>query len=125
MMIINPDGDNVLKLLSYYEQYSMGGAQAVSYFCTEYDGSEPDSTRVIGVELLRNDWQPPSNVSMYVVSTRKKLLIPLTKMIEERANDGVYVRVWYTHSNIVCELWDVLRQKQTSLLDMYQHQYWY
>lgn len=115
VMIINPDGDNALKLLSYYEQNSMGGAQGVSSFCTGYDGIEPGSSRVTGVELLRNDRQRPSKVSMYVVSTGKKLSIPLTKMIEEGANDGVYGRVWYTHSNIVRELPDVLKQKQTSL----------
>lgn len=115
VMIINPDGDNALKHLSYYEQNSMGGAQGVSSFCIGYDGIEPGSSRVTGVELSRNDRQRPSKVSMYVVSTGKKLSIPLTKMIEEGANDGVYGRVWYTHSNIVRELPDVLKKKQTSL----------
>ena len=115
VMIINPDGDNALKLLSYYEQNSMNGAQGVSSFCTGYDGIEPGSSRVTGVELVRNDRQRPSKISMYVVSTGKKLSIPLTKMVEEGANDGLYGRVWYTHSNVVRELPDILKQKQISL----------
>ncbi|CAF3306212.1 unnamed protein product [Rotaria socialis] len=115
VMIVNPDGDNALKLLSYYEQNSSNSAQGVSCFCNGFDGIEPGSSRVTGVESSRNDRHRSSKLSMYVVSTGKKLSIPNMKMVEEGANDGVYGRVWYTHTGTVRELPDVLLQKQVSL----------
>ncbi|CAF0965503.1 unnamed protein product [Adineta ricciae] len=115
LMVINPDGDNALKLLSYYDQNTIGGAQGVSCFCNAYDGIEPGSNRVTGVELSSNERDRPSKMSMYVVSTGKKLSIPLIKLTEEGANDGIYGRVWYTHSNTVRQLPNILIQKQISL----------
>jgi hypothetical protein len=115
VMIVNPDGDSALKLLSYYEQNSVAGAQGVSCFCSGFDGIEPGSNRTTGVESSRNMRHRPSLVSMYVVSTGKKLSIPLVKMVEEGANDGVYGRVWYTHTPTVRELPDVSMEKQVTL----------
>ncbi|CAF1166471.1 unnamed protein product [Rotaria sordida] len=115
VMIVNPDGDSALKLLSYYEQNNTGGAQAVSCFCNAFDGIEPGSSRVTGVELSTNDRHRPSKLSMYIVSTGRKLSIPIMKMVEEGANDGIFGRVWYTHSSTVRELPDILLKKQVSL----------
>ncbi|CAF4411181.1 unnamed protein product [Rotaria socialis] len=105
VMIVNSDGDNALKLLSYYEQISSNSTQGVSCFCNAFDG----------IESSRNDRHRSSKLSMYVVSTGKKLSIPNMKIVEEGANDGVYWRVWYTHTGTVRELPDVLLQKQVSL----------
>jgi hypothetical protein len=115
VMIVNPDGDSALKLLSYYEQNSVAGAQGVSCFCTGFDGIEPGSNRSTGVESLKNQRHRPSLLNMYVVSTGKKLSVPLIKMVEEGANDGVYGRVWYTHTPTVRELPDALMERQVTL----------
>jgi hypothetical protein len=115
VIIVNPDGDSALKLLSYYEQNSVSGAQGVSCFCAGYDGIEPGTNRSTGVESSKNKRNRPSLVSMYVVSTGSKLSIPLVKMVEEGANDGVFGRVWFTHTPTVRELPDVLLERQVTL----------
>ncbi len=115
VMLINPDGDNALKLLSYYEPNTVNGAPGVSWFCNAYDGIEPGTNRVTGVESSSNERDRPSKMSIYVASTGKKLSIPIMKMVEETSNDGVHGRVWYTYNNTVRRLPDILIQKQVSL----------
>ncbi|CAF2843321.1 unnamed protein product [Rotaria sp. Silwood2] len=114
-MVVNPDGDSALKNFSYYEPNTNGSAQGVSCFCNSFDGIEPGSGRVTGVELSMNDRVRPSKLTMYIASTGRKLAIPLMKMANEGGNDGIYGRVWYTYTNTVYELPDVLIEKQVSL----------
>ena len=90
-------------------------AQGVSCFCNAFCDIEPGSNRVTGVELSKNERNRPSKLTTYISITGTKLSIPLMKMVEEGANDSIYGRVWYTHTNIVHQLPDTMLEKQISL----------
>ncbi|CAF0845475.1 unnamed protein product [Rotaria sp. Silwood1] len=102
-ILLHPDGDVALSKLGYYEQGKNETSGGISLFCDASDGIRGVYNRGTGISQIKIA-RPVALLNMYVASTGTKVAQMLQKFYEDKQQDGVYGRVFYTWCRSISDL---------------------